>query len=118
MDPDDIDKDARDIVRKAGYLMKVANARPDYVVKYLMGKCDVLAIYNLIPEGLVTAAKEFGQLAYADPPVDMSRLKGPLDKLVATLERCAPAFRKPLAQSLAQHPLLVRDKTVKKLAKA
>jgi hypothetical protein len=50
------DMDARDIVRKSGYLLKVAKAHPEIVLKYIMSRCKVLTQYDLVPIELTQAA--------------------------------------------------------------
>ena len=49
--------DARDIVKKHGYFVKLANAKPHIALKYVMYKCDVLGRYGLISMTLPDAAK-------------------------------------------------------------
>jgi hypothetical protein len=117
MDPAESDKDARDIVRKAGYLLKIANTRPDYVLKYLMSKCGVLADYGLIPAGLADAAAALAKLASLDPPAQKSATDKAAADLVAQLKLCPAQFRQPLAEALVRYPLVQQAKKSKKQLK-
>ncbi|MBV9560126.1 MAG: hypothetical protein JOY90_06645, partial [Bradyrhizobium sp.] len=110
------DMDARDIARKAGYLAKMANTRPEYALKYLMAKCPVLVEYELIPNKLPEAAAKFGKLAATDPPPKKSELDKAGAALVAQIKECPPVFRQPLAQAMVSHPLLEYNKKLNKVA--
>jgi hypothetical protein len=106
MDPTETDQDARDIVRKSGYLLKIAGTRPELVLKYLMSKCQVLSDYKLIPPGLAEAAAKLGKLAsHDDPPAQKSELDKAAAELVAQIKLCPPNFRQPLAQAMVRYPL-------------
>ncbi|MFO0906360.1 MAG: hypothetical protein U0939_25365 [Pirellulales bacterium] len=85
--------DARDIVRKHGYLVKVANTRPHIVLKYIISKCGVLEEYKLIPAGLSDAAREFSN---AD---DLTREEA-AKKLAKQIKKCHKDYREPLTKSL------------------
>ena len=111
----DVDQDARDIVRKAGYLVKVARANPDYVIKYLIAKCEVLVIYGLIDNSLVTAAASLGELASRDGTVTKAELRQAATAVESALGKCAPVFRDPLRASLLKRPLLKRSRNLKRL---
>ena len=116
-DPTETDQDARDIVLKAGYLVKFANTRPQYVVKYLMSKCGVLTQYGLLPIGLVGAATTLGQLASQDPAASQQQIDAATVTLTDQLKHCAPQFRQPLAQALVNYPIVQRSRKLKKLKK-
>jgi hypothetical protein len=106
----EVDMDARDIVRKAGYVLKIAKARPEYVLKYLMSKCEVLAAYVLIPQ----AAAKFGKLVSLEPPADKKTVTEVGAELIEVLKKCPPYFRQPLGEALVRHPMIERDRKLKK----
>jgi len=110
-----VDMDARGIVRKAGYLLRVSKTNPEFVVKYLMSKCDILVDYDLIPGELITAALEFGKLAYGLPPASETELKKSANAVKKAMKSCAKNFSEPLARSLIQHPSLEHSKRLAKL---
>ncbi len=109
-DGEEGDKDARDIVRKANYLINFANTRPQYALKYLMSKCDVLRSYGLIPVGLPTTAVAFSGIVSRDPPAPKSDVEAAERELVAEIKRCRPMFQKPLAKAILDQPLIGRDR--------
>lgn len=97
---DDTDEgaiEARAIVRKFGYLIKVANTKPEIVLEYLIGKCEVLAKYELIAPGLIAAAIQFRNAGDKDLPKIRVRL---LDQI----DLCLESFRSPLTKALTRHP--------------
>lgn len=112
-----IDKDARDIVRKAGYLLRISKSNPRFVVKYLMSKCEILVDYDLIPGELVAAAIDFGKVAYSIPPEPKDNLKAPANKLKKAVKTCAKQFAVPLAEALVQHPALEHSKRLAAILK-
>lgn len=93
-DTEEGDKDARDLVRKSGYLMKVAKTRPAILLKYLINRCAVLETYRLLSPQLKTAAA-----AFAQPPVgaDLPRLR---KALAREIKNCHASFRVPLTATL------------------
>lgn len=114
----EVDMDARDIVKKAGYLLKVSKSRPEYVLKYLMSKCDVLTAYLLIPLELPEVAAGFAKLAGREPPVDKKTMTEAGAALIDALKKCPPYFRGPLSESLVKHPMIERDRKLKKAMKS
>jgi hypothetical protein len=96
------DKDARDIVRKSGYLLKVANSRPEIVLKYIMSRCKVLTDYDLIPIKLPEVA---AKLAAATAEGDIPGLSVELRRQIT---RCNAKFQLPLKAALMRHPLLAK----------
>lgn len=116
-DEAEIDKDARDIVRKAGYLQRVSKTNPEFTLKYIMSKCQVLIDYDLIANGLVDAAADFAKRAYAHPPADKDALKAPANTLKAEVKKCGVAFRVPLAESLIKHHNMKHSKRLKNIVK-
>lgn len=113
-----VDMDVRDIVRKSGYLTNMSKTNPDYTIKYLVSKCEVLVDYMLLSPGLADAAIAVGRLAAQDhPPAGKKQMKVASDALVAELQKCAPIFRKPLAESLMTHQVLKHSKKLKKMGK-
>ena len=109
-DPADSDKDARDIIRKSGHLLKIAGTRPEYVLKYIMSKCEVLMYYLLIPKDLPDAAAKFGKLASLERPAKKSVMSQAGTELVAQINLCPQVFRLPLSEALVRHPMIARDK--------
>jgi len=101
------DMDARDIVRKSGYLLKVAHSRPQIVLKYIMSKCDVLTRYDLIPIELTEVA---AKLAVAGAEDDIPGLSA---QLLNEIKRCDARFQAPLQAALMRHPLLTQKPQVK-----
>ena len=109
------DKDARDIVRKAGYLVKFSNTRPDYALKYLMSKCEVLEIYEVLPAGLGIAAAKFAALA--NDNATKAEMSEAGTALVAQIKLCPPKFQRPLGDAMLRHPMIRRDKALKSALK-
>jgi hypothetical protein len=95
------DMDARDIVKKSGYLMKVAQTRPEIVLKYIMSRCGVLRKYKLISDNLPAVA---AQLASADK----DEIEDLSARLLSEIKLCNAKFRGPLRDSLIRHPLVAR----------
>jgi hypothetical protein len=87
--------DARDIVKKYGYLVKVANTRPHIALKYITSKCEVLREYKLISDGLIEAAKALKKAAD-----EKSDLKAPSKLLRTKIKECHKDFQKPLEAAL------------------
>ncbi|MEW9920307.1 hypothetical protein AB2B41_11865 [Marimonas sp. MJW-29] len=117
---DTADKDARDIVRQSGYLVKFAHTHPGYVVKYLMSKCEILGAYGLISGGLIAVAADVGRMAVMDPPAARNEINAKVKDVADQLKHCAKPFQQPLAQALVRHPMLLRSnrlKVLKKIAK-
>jgi hypothetical protein len=100
------DKDARDIVRKAGYLVKVARTRPEIVLKYIISKCGVLVQYDLIPQALVDDAARLDKIARGDSMPEESMLKDAAQAVVDGAKTCNVKFRAPLLDALVGHPLV------------
>jgi hypothetical protein len=105
--PDDAegDKDARDIVRKSGYLVKIAKARPEIVLKYIMSKCRVLVHYKLIPEELPKTAARLGTAGQGEIADASARL-------LREIEACKAIFKAPLEAALIRHPLIAQGRTI------
>jgi hypothetical protein len=89
--------EARDIVRKFGYLIKVANTRPQIVLEYIIGKCEVLTKHDLIAPGLIDVAIQFRNAEDKDIPEIRVRLLGQINL-------CHDHFRTPLTKALTRHP--------------
>ena len=108
--PDDKegDKDARDIVRKTGYLVKVAKRHPQIVLKYIMSKCGVLLKYELISGGLVENAKLLYQMSVSTDVVDSSELTKVAETVLKEAEKSNEKFKGPLVAALVAHPLMKR----------
>ena len=85
--------DARDIVKKYGYLVKVAKTRPHIVLKYIMSKCQVLIEYGLISEGLPDACRQLNEAEENWMTVARGRVRNQLYK-------CHKDFRAPLEAAL------------------
>lgn len=98
------DMDARDVVKKSAYLVKVAGTRPEIVLKYIMSRCDVLVRYDLMPDGLVTAAAALDKAEREKAASgEIKRLGG---ALLAEIDKCHAKFKAPLKAALIRHPLL------------
>jgi len=80
--------DARDIVKKYGYLVKVANTRPHIVLKYIMSKCKILTEYELIAAGLPDAAVVFSNAK--EDEVELTKVD-----LVLEIEDCHETLQEP-----------------------
>ncbi len=91
-DEDEGNMDARDIVKKHGYLVKVANTRPHIVIKYLMAKCEILMTYGLVSRKLPPIAAHFAVVDSSDDT-----------KLRAAIQDCHADFRPALTKSLIDH---------------
>jgi len=88
------DMDARDIVKKSGYLVKVANSRPRVVLQYIMSRCEVLTRYGLLSGKLPEVA---AQLFAKKDGEDTSALK---NQLRQEIEKCHAKFQPSLKKSL------------------
>jgi hypothetical protein len=104
------DMDARDIVKKTGYLVKVAKTRPEIVLKYIMSKCEVLTRYRLIPDAVPTAAARFANALKDDAPDEEIAEKG--QQLLAEIEKCNERFKAPLKAALLRHPKIARGREI------
>jgi hypothetical protein len=92
-------RDARDIVRKSGYLVKVANTRPEIVLQYIMSRCRVLVQYELIAANLPALAVQLTAASSVERP-------GLSAQLMDEIEDCHEMFREPLKAALVRHPLI------------
>ncbi|OAI53077.1 hypothetical protein AYO44_16295 [Planctomycetaceae bacterium SCGC AG-212-F19] len=100
----DVDKanmDARDIVKKYGYLVKVANTRPHIVLEYISNKCGVLIEYKLIAPGLPQAGRA---LRSANRKKNEENIKDAKESLGGEIGKCHKDFRKPLKAALLPVP--------------
>jgi hypothetical protein len=95
--------DARDIVKKYGFLVKIANTRPHIVLKYIMSKCGVLIEYQLISRDLPDAARNLVN-------ADEKEIDAASNRLRIEIKKCHKDFQTPLEAALVRHP-----KTGKKL---
>ncbi len=104
--PDDPegDKDARDIVRKFGYLERISRTKPQIALNYLMSRCGVLVKYRIVPAELTEAA---GKLVDIDPDAPMGHIMTTCAALKASLARCHRDLQKPLEAALLRHPLMM-----------
>jgi hypothetical protein len=87
------DRDARDVVKKFGYLRKVAKARPQLVIKYVISRCDLLVDYGLLSKQLPTAAREFAQAKVGEKD-------GRKTVLEQEIGKCHAELRAPLKAAL------------------
>jgi hypothetical protein len=96
------DMDARDIVKKYGYLVKIANTRPRIVLNYIVNRCQVLIDNGLLTDGLADAAK--AHFKAVDEGV-----KKKIDAAARTLQgeigNCHKDFRPPLSKALVDYRL-------------
>ena len=88
------DKDARDIVRKSGYLEKVAKTRPEIVLNYILNSCDVLIQYGLISDKLPDAAKRRRSAQEGNEIRDASK------QVLDEIKKCNASFQGPLEAAL------------------
>ena len=95
------DMDARDIVKKFGFLQKVAKTRPQIVLQYIMSRCTVLTEYGLIPAKLPELAAAV-KTANNDEIADLSA------ELLDEIKRCHVKFQAPLEAALIRHPDIAR----------
>jgi hypothetical protein len=92
--------EAREIVKKHGYFVKLANTKPHIALKYIMYKCDTLGKYGLISKGLPPAAVALKKAIDAKD-----------DKKIATAEsdvrneikKCHHDYQAPLESALFRH---------------
>ena len=96
------DMDARDIVKKFAYLLKVSKTRPALVLKYVMSRCAILMKYKLISSGLPDAAARLGSPKKGD---DMKTLS---DTLLRRIKRCHAKLQGPLEDALTRHDSFVK----------
>jgi hypothetical protein len=117
-DPKVVDMDARDIVLKSNYVMKIANARPSLVLKYLLSKCEVLFQYGLLAPELVRVATDLAAMTIGDvdPPTEQE-VKAVASRTVTQLNKCTKTFRQPLAAALVKEPMLAHSAKLQKLGK-
>ncbi|MFO0817006.1 MAG: hypothetical protein U1A77_03625 [Pirellulales bacterium] len=91
------DQDGRVILKKHGYLIKLANTRPHVALKYIMSKCEVLSEYELISEDLPEAA---GDLINALNGTNNEEIKKAAKKLSKEIEKCHADYHTPLKKAL------------------
>jgi predicted DNA-binding protein YlxM (UPF0122 family) len=109
------DEAARDVVRKFGYLAKVAHSRPQIVLRYLIGKCGVLVDHGLVSKGLPGAAARLDLAQRLDAASvasflgdDVAQTTRDIDDglaqhraaLRSEIAKCHPALRAPLESAL------------------
>jgi len=99
------DQDARDIVRKSNYLIKVAKTRPEIVLKYILSKCKVLIQYGLIPKELPVAA---AHVVWANETDFMDKRV----QLLLLIKECNQNFHEPLQAALVRLPLFRRGEQI------
>lgn len=92
-DGDDGDKDARDIVKKASYLSRVARTRPAIVLKYVTSRCVVLERHGLLSPQLADAAAAFAK-------ADAGNIDARRRALSKEIGKCHPSFQAGLTASL------------------
>lgn len=99
------DADARDVVRKAGYVAKMANTKWQIALDYISKKSEILFTYKLIPQGLPAAAAKFRNAVLADKkvPEDITKSKAELEQ-VFTGWKGPKALRDALEQALLLKP--------------
>jgi len=100
------DTDAREVVRKAGYVTRMANTRWQIVVKYIASKCGVLFTYGLIPGELVPAAQAYRD-SIAAPSQDRAAIERAKEVLVNVFAKWMPAkdnLKRPLRTALLEKP--------------
>lgn len=98
------DMDARDVVKKTAYLVRVATTRPEIVLKYIMSRCSALVKYGLMPAGLVPAAAALHKAEREKAAAtEIKRLGG---LLISEIEKCHDKFKAPLKAAMIRHPLL------------
>jgi hypothetical protein len=90
------DMDARDIVKKSSYLVKVAKTRPLIVLKYIISRCEVLTRYGLLSSGLAGAAAKLVSPKVGD---DIPALKA---QLLLEINKCNAKFQAPLRAALTR----------------
>lgn len=124
-DPKKADQDARDIVRKGGYLLKVTNTNPTYLVNYLVKKCQVMFDYKLVPVDLAMHGSRFDNLMRTAAAKDNAGLlddksfaklvTSAMSDVIAQIKKSNPQFQKPLAASLGSYPAVQDNAKWKKL---
>jgi hypothetical protein len=90
-------RDGLAILKKHGYLVKLANTRPHIALKYIMAKCEVLSEYELISEDLPEAAES---LIDALDDGNTKEIKKAAKKLKKEIEKCHADYHAPLKKAL------------------
>ncbi|MFL4468461.1 hypothetical protein ACERZ8_00720 [Tateyamaria armeniaca] len=104
-----INMDARDIVLKSNYVLRIATAKPSLVLKYLLSKCEVLFQYRLLSPDLVRPAAGLASLLLSGDNAPPEQVTKPIaTTLKAEIKKCTKKFRQPLTESLLDLPLLER----------
>ena len=101
--------DARDIVKKHGYFVKLANAKPHIALKYVMNKCDVLGEYGLISKALPPAAVA---LKNAIDKKDNKEIATAQKNVRTEIALCHQDYQEPLESALFPKPKPKTDTTV------
>jgi len=92
------DMDARDIVKKSGYLVKIAKTRRAIALRYIVDRCKVLEEYGLLADGLVVAAANLESIHNgANGSVSRAR-----KAVQAQIDKCHTSFRAPLTAALVR----------------
>jgi hypothetical protein len=104
-------REAREIVKKHGYFIKLANTKPHIALKYIMSKCDTLAKdeYKLISKGLPPAAVA---LKDALASKDINKIATAEKDVRSEIANCNKAYREPLESALFPKPKPQTDTTV------
>jgi hypothetical protein len=96
--------DARDVVKKSGYLAKVAGTNPKLVLKYVMGKCVLLVKYGVIDADLPAAAAAL-QTEVLKGPRNQRAIESAMKKLEPVIGRCSRMLQASLTGALVDRAL-------------
>jgi hypothetical protein len=100
-DPNEANRKAREIVKRHGYFVKLANTKPHIVLKYIMSKCDTLGDYGLISKRLPPAAVA---LKKAIDAKDSDLIASAEKDVRSEIANCNKAYREPLEFALFGKP--------------
>jgi hypothetical protein len=93
--------EAREIVKKHGYFVKLANTKPHIALKYIMSKCDTLGEYGLISKGLPPAAVAFKDAIDAK---DNNKIATAESDVRNEIKKCHKDYQAPLESALFRQP--------------
>jgi hypothetical protein len=98
-------REAREIVKRHGYFVKLARTKPHIALKYIMYKCDTLITYGLISEDLPDAATALKDALDAK---DNKKIKTAAGDVDSEIENCHKDYRAPLKKALLRHPVTLK----------
>ncbi len=101
------DKDARDIVKKSGYLKKISATRPEIALKFVMSRCQILFNYGLIVDSLPAKAATL-HAELLKPKVNTDAVGAAARAATTAIAQCNAAFRQSLTDALVGRAIRAR----------